>query len=326
MRDSVQGVLQFQFYQVPMTGPDACGFGLAASEELASRWMQLSAFYPFYRNHNADSGGDQYPYLWPGVAEASRKVIKARYALLPYWESLFKSVNTDGTPPLRPLFFEFARQELLSEGDKQFMVGPSLLVTPVLQEGATKVKGYFPSENGTQWRNWWTHEVVVPDSNDVAELDAPLGEIPVHVRSGSVLLVYNEPKYTLKETREGSMGVVIHLNADGEAQGVFHLDDGMSDDGQWCKLHMADIAVGSSCTVEIRVTQNKIAFLSSGDYTVPSCNALTSIKLLNVERRPVAVQSESGECRVEQWEGKTGTAWLGGVKIELNQGGVISWA
>ncbi|OJA15520.1 hypothetical protein AZE42_11697 [Rhizopogon vesiculosus] len=82
---SIQGVLQFQIYQIPMVGADTCGFLGNTDEELCNRWMQLSAFTPFYRNHNHIGAIPQEPYRWPSVANASRIAIAARYALLPYW-------------------------------------------------------------------------------------------------------------------------------------------------------------------------------------------------------------------------------------------------
>jgi alpha-glucosidase (family GH31 glycosyl hydrolase) len=54
-------------------------------EELCNRWMQLSAFTPFYRNHNLKGSIGQEPYRWDSVANASRTAIAARYSLLPYW-------------------------------------------------------------------------------------------------------------------------------------------------------------------------------------------------------------------------------------------------
>ena len=66
------------------------------NEELCNRWMQLSAFFPFFRNHNSKDTISQEPYRWESVIEASIIAIKARYALLPYWETLFAEVTTGG--------------------------------------------------------------------------------------------------------------------------------------------------------------------------------------------------------------------------------------
>ena len=107
----IQGVLQFQLFQIPMVGPDSCGFGMCdilrtidtfsfffadlsyaryvldgnTNEELCNRWMQLSAFFPFYRNHNILGALPQEPYRWASVAEASRVAMDVRYRMLPYW-------------------------------------------------------------------------------------------------------------------------------------------------------------------------------------------------------------------------------------------------
>jgi alpha-glucosidase (family GH31 glycosyl hydrolase) len=87
LRYLIQGVLQFQWFQIPMVGADTCGFNDNTDEELCNRWMQLGAFTPFYRNHNTKGAISQEPYVWDSVAEASRVAIKERYRLLPYWVS-----------------------------------------------------------------------------------------------------------------------------------------------------------------------------------------------------------------------------------------------
>lgn len=93
---NIQGVLQFQLFQIPMVGADTCGFMGNTDEELCNRWSQLSAFLPFYRNHNQRGAMSQEPYRWDSVAEASRNAIAARYALLPYWVSLWNIFLFDG--------------------------------------------------------------------------------------------------------------------------------------------------------------------------------------------------------------------------------------
>jgi hypothetical protein len=57
--------------------------------------------------------------------------------------------------------------------DRQFLVGHSLLVTPVLLPNVTTVDGVFPYAGGL-WRDFWTHEAlnVEPDVNST--VPAPL--------------------------------------------------------------------------------------------------------------------------------------------------------
>lgn len=63
-------------------------------------------------------------------------------------------------------------------------------------------------------------------------VDAPLGSIPVHIRSGSALLLHAKPEYTLTETREGPYAMVVSLDDSGVANGVAKIDDGVSLPGE----------------------------------------------------------------------------------------------
>ncbi|CAI6267938.1 unnamed protein product [Periconia digitata] len=222
---SIPQALSFSLFGIPMFGVDTCGFNGNTDAELCSRWMQLSAFFPFYRNHNTLSALSQEPYRWESVASASRSAMQIRYTLLPYIYTLLHTAHKTGSTVLRALSWEFPSDPSLLSTTTQFLLGPSLLITPVLEPLATTVRGVFPGAPRVRWYDWHTGSLVVAGAGENKTLDAPLGHIPVFVRGGSVVPLQT-PGYTTSEGRGLPWGVLVALDGRGEASGELYLDDG----------------------------------------------------------------------------------------------------
>lgn len=104
---SISQALTFMMSGVPMFGADTCGFAHNTDYDLCSRWMSLSAFFPFYRNHNVKATIGQEAYRWSSVAEASRRAMSVRYSLLNYMYTLFYYAHTKGDTVMRALAWEY---------------------------------------------------------------------------------------------------------------------------------------------------------------------------------------------------------------------------
>jgi alpha-glucosidase len=225
---SIPQALSFSLFGIPMFGVDTCGFNGNTDEELCNRWMQLSAFFPFYRNHNTLSANPQEPYVWASVAEASKTAMTIRYSLLPYIYTTFYLAHSTGSTFMRALTWEFPNDPTLANADRQFLFGSSIMITPVLTQGANSVDGVFPGVGkGEVWYDWYNQTAVIATSGQNITIDAPLGHIPVYIRGGSVLPI-QEPGLTTKASRQNPWGVIAALNMEGSASGVLYVDDGES--------------------------------------------------------------------------------------------------
>lgn len=166
--------------------------------ELFVRWYQFGAFCPIFRMHGfrfrADrpeispwamdgwcpKGGPNEIWSFGGEAYAiMKKYLFIREALRPYiWEQM-KLAHEDGTPVMRPLFYDF-NDEVLAETGDEYMFGPELLAAPVIEKGADKRRVYLPA--GTEWIYAPTGETMT--GGRFADVPAPLDTIPVFVRKG----------------------------------------------------------------------------------------------------------------------------------------------
>jgi alpha-glucosidase (family GH31 glycosyl hydrolase) len=146
LQASISGILAMSMFGMSFVGADICGFNGNTTAELCTRWMQLGAFYPFSRNHNAIGMKSQEPYVFgDDTTRRCRMALNIRYTLLPYLYTLLANASATGSPVVRPLFFEFPDDlNVWSVSETQFMWGSALLISPVLQEGGGL--RLFPSE------------------------------------------------------------------------------------------------------------------------------------------------------------------------------------
>ncbi|KAH7018521.1 family 31 glycosyl hydrolase [Microdochium trichocladiopsis] len=290
---SIPQALSYSLFGFPMFGVDACGFNDDSHMELCSRWMQLSAFFPFYRNHNAEKLKSQEPYVWPEVAEATRTAMAVRYALLPYMYTTFHLSHTTGSTTLRALAWEFPREPWLRDADRQFLLGGAVMVTPCLEKGATTVDGVFPGSGaGSVWYDWYNHTAVRetgPGQN--VTIDAPLGHIPVYVRGGHVLPL-QEPAMTTTEARRTPWSVLVALDREGGASGALYLDDGES------------LKPEATTWVNFAVSDSTLKVTRKGNFV--DTNALGNVTIMGI---PDGDDNGVGEVKINGKAVKAGT-WI----------------
>lgn len=168
----------------------------------------------------------QAPYEWESTAEALRKALAIRYALLPYLYTIFEESHRVGTGVWRPLIFEYPYVNNFVDHATQVLVGKDILLSPVLDQGATTVDAKFPAG---VWYDWYTHEPlhVYQAACETYTLDAPLTHIPVHIRGGAIIPL-KQPEMLVEDTFSHPYILLIALDENGEASGRLYMDDGHS--------------------------------------------------------------------------------------------------
>jgi alpha-glucosidase len=165
------------------TGPDIGGFKGDPSPELYVRWFQMATFMPFYRTHSANNAKPRTPWSYDQpILQIARQYLRLRYQLMPYLYTLAWDATQKGSPPIRPLFWCDPDDQRLWGVEDAFCLGDALLIYPVGKEEARSRLAVLPQ--GT-WYDFWNDSVI--EGGREVELKAPLTQIPLMVKSGSIL-------------------------------------------------------------------------------------------------------------------------------------------
>ncbi len=197
-------------------GDDIGGFSGNPSPDLLTRWMELGAFNPLYRNHSAKGTADKEPWVHGTEHEAIRKrYIEVRYRLLPYLYTAFEESSRTGIPVMRPLFMEYPE---LGPRDSEFLFGPDLLVIPKQLETLEEYTAELPSG---AWYDYWTGKKI--ESAKKMRLNPPLDVLPVFARGGAII-PHQPLVQSTEEVPNGPLELRIYPGPN--CKGTVYADDG----------------------------------------------------------------------------------------------------
>jgi alpha-glucosidase len=168
---------------VPFVGSDIGGYSGHATPELFARWIALGSISPFARAHVTSGVPGQEPWMFGAeVLRDSRELLRERYRLLPYLYSLADEAARTGAPLLRPLVWDFPEDPAVAEMADEAMLGPSILVAPVVVAGATTRAVYLPAG---RWYDYESDAIV----NGPATITVALrmASLPMFVRAGAII-------------------------------------------------------------------------------------------------------------------------------------------
>ncbi|MDQ3809239.1 MAG: alpha-xylosidase, partial [Chloroflexota bacterium] len=159
---------------------DIGGFEGRPDPELYIRWAQWGLLSSHARAHGTTR---REPWTFGDRAERSfAEFARLRYRLIPYLYSCAHEAAATGMPVMRALVLVDCNDPNAWAADTQYLLGPDLLVCPVLAPGVDSVRVYLPP--GT-WYDYWSANQF--RGGTWRDLSVTLERIPLLVRGGAVL-------------------------------------------------------------------------------------------------------------------------------------------
>ncbi|HEX3354040.1 MAG TPA: TIM-barrel domain-containing protein [Terriglobales bacterium] len=248
LRLATQQLLNLGISGISFVGDDIGGFNGSPAPDLLTRWIEVGAFNPMFRDHTTKGSLMQEVWVHGPEQEAiRRRYIETRYRLLPYIYTLAEESSRTGLPMVRPIFLEFPEvftppSNGFGNLDSEFLLGPSLLVAP--QPFAETMDNYVVSFPNGPWYDFWTglktaipppEPSIVQVSTDINKngpgtqypfrpfIHPTLDTLPVYVRGGSILPLQPLVQST-DETPNGPLELRVYPGP--QCNGSLYLDDG----------------------------------------------------------------------------------------------------
>uniref|UniRef100_A0A8C3J7A0 alpha-glucosidase n=1 Tax=Calidris pygmaea TaxID=425635 RepID=A0A8C3J7A0_9CHAR len=317
---AIPGMLDFNLFGIPYIGADICGFFGDTTEELCRRWMQVGAFYPFSRNHNCEGFIPQDPAVFGPdsvLVKTSKHYLNIRYTLLPYLYTLFYKAHTQGDTVVRPVLHEFYSDEVTWSVDRQFLWGPGLLISPVLDPGVEEIQAYIPD---AVWYEYDTGAKISMRKQWIS-MYLPADKMGLHLRGGYIYPT-QQPANTTVASRKNPMGLIIALDDNNAASGDLFWDDGESTGTVEKKAYIY---------YEFKVSNNVLQMNAiNSQYADPNNLKFEEIKILGADQEITSVTVSQNNVEENpavkiSYNPLEKVAHITGLQLELGKSYTVKW-
>ncbi|MFV9511590.1 glycoside hydrolase family 31 protein [Tepidibacillus sp. LV47] len=221
---SLPMVMNLGLSGISFAGPDVGGFAHDSNGELLTRWTQVGAFTPYFRNHSALGSVRQEPWSFGEKYEkVIKKYIQLRYQWLPQLYTLFAEAHQTGIPIMRPLVMEYPNDANTYNLSDQFMIGDNVIIAPIMQPSVTHRVLYLPDG---RWVDYWTGEVL--EGNQHHLIQAELDVLPIYVKEGTMIVLGGVKQNT--NEKEEKLTLHLYKSESSTYQFTLYDDDGLSFD------------------------------------------------------------------------------------------------
>ncbi|MFF3937591.1 alpha-xylosidase [Streptomyces phaeofaciens] len=182
MAESLRGGLSLGLSGFGFWSHDIGGFEGTPTPALFKRWLAFGLLSSHSRLHGSSSY--RVPWLFDEESvDVLRHFTRLKLRLMPYLYEAARTAHEEGVPVMRAMVLEFPEDPACAHLERQYMLGPDLLVAPVFSDEGD-VSYYVPDGTWTHWPSGRT----VTGPRWVRERHGFLG-LPLLVRPGAVLPV-----------------------------------------------------------------------------------------------------------------------------------------
>ncbi len=180
MAETLRGGLSLAWSGFAFWSHDIGGFEGTPDAAVFKRWIA----YGMLSSHSRFHGSDSYRVPWAfddEAVEVTRQFSRLKLRLMPYLYAAAREATVSGTPLMRPMLMEFPDDPGTAHLDRQYMLGPDLLVAPVFSASGD-VSFYLPAG---EWTHLLTGERVVGGGWRTERHG--FDSLPLYVRPGAVI-------------------------------------------------------------------------------------------------------------------------------------------